>query len=138
MEKKHLFFDSIISSFLVSLVVSFVALRIEMHKHTLLVIGNLSTFEWLLVFIVMFMIFFLCSSIIMAPLYYVIRKIKGGVFLKVMGFNLFGILFILLLAMLTPLSENPTNIIPFLLIFPLFTFLSEWIGKMLYKQSSPL
>ncbi|MCM3715345.1 hypothetical protein [Halalkalibacter oceani] len=125
MEGKRLFFDSVLTSFVVSVIVSISVKIIVAYELKRNPIGF--DFEWLMVFTA-FAVCFFGLSVFAAPLYYFIRKLPLHPFLKIAVFNSVGILFVSV-SFFNAKMTGDVIFLPFLAAIPLFTLMSEWVGR---------
>ncbi|MCM3759926.1 hypothetical protein M3212_03885 [Alkalihalobacillus oceani] len=125
MEGKRLFFDSVFTSLLVSVIVAISVKVIMAYEWKRSPIGF--DFEWLIVFTA-FAVCFFGLSVFAAPLYYCIRKLPLRPFLKIAIFNSIGILFVSV-SFLNAKMIGDVIFLSFLAAIPLFTLMSEWVSR---------
>lgn len=128
MQQTRLFFDSVITSFLVSVIVSIGLYFTAMDEYSIAI-----DFHGLTVFFG-FAICFISCSLIISPMYYFIRKLKCPKVVEILCFNGIGLITISLI-LFNLNSFDQKIFLPFFLVFPCFILISNGVSSFITKNN---
>lgn len=128
-QNRKVLLDSFVSSLLVSLFISYIAITISKDSPTQLI--HFSTSAWITLFMLTVMVHYLFNLLIVTPFYYLVNRMRG-LFTRIVIFNTVGALLTAIIFTVIPKDVGYSYLLIFT-TFPLFFAVSQLMYK-LFKQ----